>query len=104
MEAAAAASGMAVGAWLGSTAEAAIHRRVDPLRLAETRDLLVEVARLREELAPVGNNVNQLARSVNSGDRVLVGQLIDAAHRVGAMLDRIDAVTADGARWIRKRS
>ena len=66
VRAAAERAGMAVSAWVGELAvDAAEHRAMPPGWLH--REVMTELVHLRSQIVWVGNNVNQIARAVNSG-------------------------------------
>jgi hypothetical protein len=57
---------MATSAWVGKLAvDAAEHRAVPPGW--QYREVMTELTRLRSQIIWVGNNVNQIARAINSG-------------------------------------
>ncbi len=66
VRAAAERAGMAASAWVGELAvDAAEHRAMPPGWLH--RDVMTELVHLRSQIVWVGNNVNQIARAINSG-------------------------------------
>ena len=66
VRAAADRTGMAASAWVGELAvDAAQHRAMPPGWLH--RDVMTELVHLRSQIVWVGNNVNQIARAINSG-------------------------------------
>lgn len=66
VRAAAERAGMAVSAWVGELAvDAAEHRAMPPGWLH--REVITELVHLRSQIVWVGNNVNQIARAINSG-------------------------------------
>jgi Bacterial mobilisation protein (MobC) len=66
VRAAAERAGIAASAWVGELAlDAAEHRAMPPGWLH--REVMAELVRLRAQIAWVGNNVNQIARAINSG-------------------------------------
>jgi hypothetical protein len=66
VRAAAERAGMAVSAWVGELAvDAAEHRAMPPGWLH--REMMTELVHLRSQIVWVGNNVNQIARAINSG-------------------------------------
>ena len=66
VRAAAERAGMAASAWVGELAvDAAEHRAMPPGWLH--REVMTELVHLRSEIVWVGNNVNQIARAINSG-------------------------------------
>jgi hypothetical protein len=66
VRAAAERAGMAVSAWVGELAvDAAEHRAMPPGWLH--REVMAELVHLRSQIVWVGNNVNQIARAINSG-------------------------------------
>jgi hypothetical protein len=59
-------AGMAVSAWVGELAvDAAEHRAMPPGWMH--REVMTELVHLRSQIVWVGNNVNQIARAINSG-------------------------------------
>ncbi len=59
-------TGMATSAWVGKLAiDAAEHWTVPPGW--QYREVMTELTRLRSQITWVGNNVNQIARAINSG-------------------------------------
>jgi len=59
-------AGMALSAWVGELAvDAAEHRAMPPGWLH--REVMTELVHLRSQIVWVGNNINQIARAVNSG-------------------------------------
>lgn len=66
VRAAAERAGMAVSAWVGELAvDGAEHRAMPPGWLH--REVMTELVHLRSQIVWVGNNVNQIARAINSG-------------------------------------
>jgi hypothetical protein len=66
VRAAAERAGMAMSAWVGELAvDAAEHRAMPPGWLH--REVMTELVHLRSQIVWVGNNVNQIARAINSG-------------------------------------
>lgn len=66
VRAAAERAGMAVSAWVGELAvDAAEHRAMPPGWMH--REVMAELVHLRSQIVWVGNNVNQIARAMNSG-------------------------------------
>jgi hypothetical protein len=66
VRAAAERAGMAASAWVGELAvDAAEHRAMPPGWLH--REVMTELVHLRSQITWVGNNVNQIARAINSG-------------------------------------
>jgi hypothetical protein len=66
VRAAAERAGMAASAWVGELAvDAAEHRAMPPGWLH--REVMAELVHLRSQITWVGNNVNQIARAINSG-------------------------------------
>jgi hypothetical protein len=66
VRAAAERAGMAASAWVGELAvDAAGHRAMPPGWLH--REVMAELVHLRSQITWVGNNVNQIARAINSG-------------------------------------
>ena len=59
-------AGMAASAWVGELAvDAAEHRAMPPGW--PHREVMTELVHLRSQITLVGNNVNQIARAINSG-------------------------------------
>ncbi|WP_435125529.1 plasmid mobilization protein [Actinacidiphila sp. bgisy144] len=79
----------------GFLAHAALAAASDLTRtaavVATEREVIAELFRLRRHLAQVGNNLNQVAKTLNSGaDAPQVGAVLSAVHRAAR---RIDAFT-----------
>jgi hypothetical protein len=64
--AAAERAGMAVSAWVGELAVDAAEHRAMPSGWLH-REVMTELVHLRSQIVWVGNNVNQIARAMNSG-------------------------------------
>jgi len=67
--------------------------RALPVEDEQNRELLGALVATRFELARVGTNLNQLARSANIDGTVLPGQLHDVLVRVDAGIRRLDVMT-----------
>lgn len=102
IQAAADADGMAVGAWLGTSAMAWIRRRVTPGQLAEGRERLAELEALRAAIAPAGNNLNQITEKVHTGEAVG----LDYAHEVlevhREVVEQLDQLRKSYRTWLRR--
>ncbi|MFF3976589.1 plasmid mobilization protein [Streptomyces sp. NPDC001828] len=61
--------------------------------IAGERELISEIFAARRHLGHVGNNLNQLARAVNSGDRPADAQLDAALNAVRRATERVQAAT-----------
>ena len=66
VRAAAERAGMAASAWVGELAADAAEHRAMPVGWLH-REVMAELVHLRSQLAWLGNNVNQIARAINSG-------------------------------------
>jgi Bacterial mobilisation protein (MobC) len=67
VRAAAARARMARSAWVGKVATDAAEHRALPVGWLQ-REVVGELIRLRGQVLIAGNNVNQIARALNSGD------------------------------------
>lgn len=94
VRAAAERAGMAVSAWVGELAvDAAEHRAMPPGWLH--REVMTELVHLRSQIVWVGNNVNQIARAINSGivpDMDLQPVLARLAEVVGSIEEAAEKV------------
>ncbi|MFI9210266.1 plasmid mobilization protein [Streptomyces sp. NPDC053253] len=61
--------------------------------IAGKRELIAEIFAARRHLGHVGNNLNQLARAVNSGDRPADAQLDAVLDAVRRATERVQAAT-----------
>jgi hypothetical protein len=66
VRAAAERAGMAASAWVGELAVDAAEHRAMPTGWLH-REVMTELVHLRSQITWVGNNVNQIARAINSG-------------------------------------
>ena len=66
VRAAAERAGMAASAWVGELAVDAAEHRALPSGWLH-REVMTELVHLRSQIIWVGNNVNQIARAINSG-------------------------------------
>jgi len=57
--------------------------------VSERRDALVELFRVRRQLAGVATNVNQIAHAVNTDGRIPIGSA-DVLARIEQVVDQID--------------
>jgi hypothetical protein len=85
VRAAAAADGVAVGAWCSSVALRATRERVEPLE-GDWRLVMRELMALRRQARIIGGLLNQLAAAWNA-----TGQLGGQAGRVLGMVERVVA-------------
>lgn len=99
--AAAAADGhRQLGAWVRERAVAGYLGKVRPKTGGGlSAEAAAEVAALRQQMAKVGNNLNQIARAVNSGQvspeisgALQKGWLEKWGQELGRMADRLDAL------------
>ncbi len=90
-------TGMSVAGYAAAAALAAALRTPAPRALPaadeRTRELLGALVAARFELARVGTNLNQLAKSANIDGTVLPGQLREVLARVDAGVRRLDVQT-----------
>ena len=96
------ADGMAVGAWLATVAMAAAGKRHDPAREAEARERLAHLDTMRSEMASAGNNLNQIARAVNTGEPVGVGYAGEVYEMHLEQLDELARLMESYRRWLRR--
>lgn len=88
--------GLSVGAYIAAAAEPRTSLGIAGMPAAERRAWASELMAVRQLLAAVGNNTNQLARAANSGARVDPGAAAAtisacdrAAARVTELLERL---------------
>ncbi|MEV6179933.1 MobC family plasmid mobilization relaxosome protein [Streptomyces sp. NPDC052015] len=93
----------ALASWVGTAALAVAKETVVPVS-ADAKDVLQEVLRSRAQLRRVGNNVNQIARVLNSDGEVSDAQLRAALDALEAAVRRVDAATVQLMRERRPRS
>ncbi|MFE7212492.1 MobC family plasmid mobilization relaxosome protein [Streptomyces sp. NPDC057611] len=93
----------ALAAWVGSAALAVAKETVVPVS-ADAKDVVQEVIRSRVQLSRVGNNLNQIARALNSDGTVTDEQLLAVLSAVETAIRRSDAATLQLMRERQPRS
>ncbi|MGW3200028.1 plasmid mobilization relaxosome protein MobC [Streptomyces sp. NPDC001118] len=93
----------ALASWVGNAALAVAKETVVPVS-ADAKDVVQEVIRSRVQLSRVGNNLNQIARVLNSDGTVTEEQLIAVLNAVEAAIRRSDAATLQLMRERQPRS
>ncbi|MFD9778886.1 plasmid mobilization relaxosome protein MobC [[Kitasatospora] papulosa] len=86
---AAAACNMSVANYLARTAlKAARNLDLTAAEIAGEREMLAELFSLRRHLGQIGNNVNQVAKTLNSGgDAPQAEAVLSAVHRAARRVD-----------------
>jgi hypothetical protein len=94
VHAAAERTGMAASAWVGELAiDAAEHRAMPPGWLH--REVMTELVHLRSQIVWVGNNINQIARAINSGIvpdmnlQPLLARLDEVVHSIEEAAEKV---------------
>ncbi|GAA1598423.1 hypothetical protein GCM10009678_94550 [Actinomadura kijaniata] len=82
----------AVAAWVGTAALNVAMEKVVPVS-ADSRDVLAEFIQARQQVARIGNNVNQLTRTRNVGGTVSDAQLAAVAAVAERAIRRLDEAT-----------
>ncbi|MFD8415454.1 plasmid mobilization relaxosome protein MobC [Streptomyces sp. NPDC059650] len=93
----------AVAAWVGSAALSVAAEKVVPVS-ADSRDVVAELIRARQQAARIGNNVNQMARTLNAGGTVTGAQLDALSAAAERAIRRLDEATRQVMRERRPRT
>ncbi|MFZ3476063.1 plasmid mobilization relaxosome protein MobC [Streptomyces sp. 2.9] len=93
----------AVAAWVGSAALDVATEKVVPVS-ADSRDVVAELIQARQQAARIGNNVNQMARTLNAGGTVTEAQLAAVAGAAEQAIRRLDEATRQVMRERRPRA
>lgn len=93
----------AVAAWVAEKALAVAAETVVPVS-PDLRDVLGELIRARSELSRIGNNVNQIARTLNAGTDVPRARLDAVLERAAGAVQRMDEATLQLMRERRRRT
>lgn len=93
----------ALASWVSTAALAVARETVVPVS-ADAKDVLQELLRSRGHLGRVGNNVNQIARVLNSDGTVTDAQLLATLEALGKAIRRVDEATLQVMRERRPRS
>ncbi|MGN9763091.1 plasmid mobilization relaxosome protein MobC [Streptomyces sp. SD31] len=93
----------ALASWVGSAALAVAKETVVPVS-ADAKEVVQEVIRARVQLSRIGNNLNQIARVLNSDGTVSDAQLSAVLGAVEAAIRRSDAATLQLMRERQPRS
>ncbi|MFI8178026.1 plasmid mobilization relaxosome protein MobC [Streptomyces microflavus] len=94
----------AVAAWVGEVALNVAKEQVVPGVGAEARDVIAELIQSRRQLARIGNNLNQIAKALNSDGTVTGAQVTAAAEAARQAILRNDDATREIMRERRPRS
>lgn len=92
----------ALASWIASAALAVAEEKVVPVSGA-MKDVLSDLVKARTHVSRVGNNVNQIARVLNSEGEVTDPQLASALRAVQQAMRRIDEATLQLMRERRRR-
>lgn len=101
----AAARGLPPAAYLRERGLAARRRKqvawqgLDPDRLDALDKLWLAACRLRKELGPIGNNLNQLAHQANAG-RYQAATVEQTLQELAPLVERLRGVEAEAARLL----
>ncbi|WP_374987219.1 plasmid mobilization relaxosome protein MobC [Streptomyces fradiae] len=93
----------AVAAWVGSAALSVAAEKVVPVS-ADARDVVAELIQARQQAARIGNNVNQVARTLNAGGTVTGAQLDALSAAAERAIRRLDEATRQVMRERRPRT
>ncbi|MFE4581192.1 plasmid mobilization relaxosome protein MobC [Streptomyces chartreusis] len=93
----------ALAAWVGNAALAVAKETVVPVS-ADAKEVVQEVIRSRVQLSRIGNNLNQVARVLNSDGTVTDPQLSALLGAVEAAIKRLDVATLQLMRERQPRS
>ncbi|MFI0141525.1 MobC family plasmid mobilization relaxosome protein [Streptomyces luteogriseus] len=93
----------ALAAWVSSAALAVAKETVVPVS-ADAKEVVQEVIRSRVQLNRIGNNLNQIARVLNSDGTVTDAQLSAVLDAVEAAIKRQDSATLQLMRERQPRS
>lgn len=102
VRAAAERDNQALASWVGSAALAVAAEKVVPVS-ADARDVLQELIQSRGQLQRIGNNLNQIARVLNSDGEVTDAQVEAVLKYVQAAVRRVDEATLQVMRERRPR-
>ncbi|MGW3154584.1 plasmid mobilization relaxosome protein MobC [Streptomyces sp. NPDC001089] len=103
LSAAAARAGLAPAAWAAEAALAVATEAVVPVP-ADSKEVLAEFIKARNQVSRIGNNANQIARALNSDGTVEGSQLAAVLDAVRKAIKRIDDATLQVMRERRPRS
>jgi hypothetical protein len=101
--AAAARSNMAPAAWAADAALSVAKELFVPVSV-DAKDVLAEFIQARNQLSRIGNNANQIARTLNADGTVTDAQLRATLTAVEKAIERMDAATRQVMRERRPRS
>ncbi|MFY0515992.1 MobC family plasmid mobilization relaxosome protein [Streptomyces anulatus] len=93
----------AVAAWVGEAALNVAKEQVVPVSV-DARDVVAELVKSRRQLARIGNNLNQIAKALNSDGTVTDAKVAAAAEAVRRAILRNDDATREVMRERRPRS
>ncbi|MFE4634821.1 hypothetical protein ACFRJ1_15785 [Streptomyces sp. NPDC056773] len=93
----------AVAAWVGSSALDVAAEKVVPVS-ADSRDVIAELIRARQQAAHIGNSIHQIARTLNAGGAVTEAHLTAISAGAEQAIRRLDEATRQVMRERRTRS
>lgn len=93
----------ALASWIGTAALAVAKEEVVPVSV-DAKDVVKEIMNSRAQLRRAGNNVNQIARVLNSDGTVTDEQLRAALAALKTAIQRVDEATLQLMRERRPRS
>ncbi|MDA5279877.1 MobC family plasmid mobilization relaxosome protein [Streptomyces sp. Isolate_45] len=82
----------AVAAYVGEAALAVAAEKVAPVA-ASTKDVVSELIQARQQVARIGNNLNQIAKALNADGEVTAAQLAAVLRAVEPAVRRLDEAT-----------
>lgn len=100
---AAARDNQALAAWVGAAALDVAKEKVVPVS-ADARDVLTDLIQARNQVSRIGNNVNQIAKALNSEGEVTAAQIAAVLESAFRAIHRLDEATRQVMRERRPRS
>ncbi|MEU8828862.1 plasmid mobilization relaxosome protein MobC [Streptomyces sp. NPDC048636] len=100
---AAARDNQALAAWVGDAALKVAKEKVVPVSV-DARDLVAELIQSRNQASRIGNNVNQIAKALNSDGTVTGNQIAATLDAILKAMQRMDEATRQVMRERRPRS
>ncbi|MEW2498217.1 plasmid mobilization relaxosome protein MobC [Streptomyces nodosus] len=100
---AAARDNQALASWVSATALNVAKEKVVPVSV-DARDVLAELIQSRSQASRIGNNVNQIAKALNSDGTVTGDQLAATLDAILKAMQRLDEATRQVMRERRPRS
>ncbi|MFF0170188.1 plasmid mobilization relaxosome protein MobC [Streptomyces prasinus] len=99
---AAARDNQALASWIGTAALNVAKEKVVPVS-TDSRDVLAELIQARNQASRIGNNVNQMAKALNSDGTVTGAQLAATLDAILKAVRRMDEATLQVMRERRPR-